>query len=151
METLHQLENQLKSLLPLLEGEWVVRRSGYEADFAEAIGAELQKCRAWDCIWQGIRIELKKGGIWLDLVRYSEYLLQPSPESEVITLFMRYREQRITDIYAVTTAKLIKRLNLSDTSARDLLRISREVPRQLNAQASLTIKDIREIAEFHIH
>jgi arsenate reductase-like glutaredoxin family protein len=64
---------------------------------------------------------------------------------------MRYREQQITDIYAVTTENLIRALNLSTSTAEDLLRIKGEVPRSLNAQASLTENDVREIAEFHVH
>jgi hypothetical protein len=75
------------------------------------------------------------GNIWLDLVRYSEYLLKKTPESHiiVITLFMRYRQQKITDIYAVSTERLISALNLSTRTAEDLLRIRDEVPRRLRA------------------
>lgn len=89
----------------------------------------------------------------MDLVRYSEYLLKQTPEShvEVVTLFMRYLEQRITDIYAVTTKNIIRALSLSKRTAEDLLRIRDEVPRSLNAQASLTENDVRKIAEFHVH
>ena len=93
------------------------------------------------------------GNIWLDLVRYSEYVLKRTPESyiPVVTLFMRYKQQRITDIYAVHTDSLIKALNLSTQTADDLLRIKDEVPRSLNAQASLTESDVRKIAEFHVY
>jgi len=99
-----------------------------------------------------MHLELKMGNVWLDLVRYSEYLLNRTPESKipVVTLLMRYEEGRITDIYAVTTEKLIKALNLSTRTAEDLLRINGEMPRSFNAQASLTEKDIRNIAEFHV-
>jgi hypothetical protein len=93
------------------------------------------------------------GNIWLDLVRYSEYLLKKTPESHiiVITLFMRYRQQKITDIYAVSTERLVSALNLSTRTAEDLLRIRNEVPRSLNAQASLAESDIHRVAEFHVH
>lgn len=96
-----------------------------------------------------MHIELKMGNVWLDLVRYSEYLLKTTPESHipVVALFMRYKEERITDIYSATVEQLIKALNLSEETARDLLRINDEVPRSFNAQASLTDKDIRNIAE----
>jgi len=147
------LNQHLQRSLSLLRGDWVSGKRKYESFFASAIGATLQEGRYWDCIWRGIYLELKMGNIWLDLVRYSEYLLKQTPESHftVVTLFMRYKQQKVTDIYAVSTANLIKALNLSERTAQDLLRIRNEVPRSLNAQASLTENDVRKIAEFHIH
>ena len=153
MANLPDLKEHLQRSLPLLQGDWVSGKRKYESFFASAIGATFKEGRYWDCIWQGIYLELKMGNIWLDLVRYSEYLLRRTPESHVtvVTLFMRYKQQRITDIYAVSTENLIRALNLSTQTAEDLLRIRDEVPRSLNAQASLTESDIRKIAEFHVH
>jgi hypothetical protein len=149
---LQDLKEHLQRSLPSLRGDWVSGKRKYESFFASAMGATFQEGRYWDCIWNGIYLELKMGNIWLDLVRYSEYILKRTQESHVvvITLFMRYREQRITDIYAVTTENLIRALNLSARTAEDLLRIKHEVPRSLNAQASLTENDVRKIAEFHV-
>jgi len=153
LANLSDLKEQLQRSLPLLRGDWVSGKRKYESFFASAIGATFKEGRYWDCIWQGIYLELKMGNIWLDLVRYSEYLLERTPESHVtvVTLFMRYKQQRITDIYAVSTENLIRALNLSTQTAEDLLRIRDEVPRSLNAQASLTESDIRKIAAFHVH
>ena len=153
MANLQDLKKHLQRSLPLLRGDWVSGKRKYESFFASAIGATFQEGRYWDCIWQGIYLELKLGNIWLDLVRYSEYLIQRTSEShvKVVTLFMRYKQQRITDIYAVSTESLIRALNLATRSAEDLLRIKDEVPRSLNAQASLAESDIRKIAEFHVH
>lgn len=154
MANLQDLKEHLQRSLPSLRGDWVSGKRKYEPFFASAIGADFHEGRYWDCIWQGIYLELlKMGNIWLDLVRYSEYLLKKTPDSHimVITLFMRYRQQKITDIYAVSTDRLINTLNLSETTAEDLLRIKDEVPRSLNAQASLTEKDVRKVAEFHVH
>ncbi len=153
MANLQDLKEHLKQSFPLLTGDWVSGKRKYESFFASAIGATFREGRYWDCIWQGIHLELKMGNIWLDLVRYSEYVLKRTPESHVpvVTLFMRYKQQRITDIYAVHTDNLIKTLNLSTRTAEDLLRIKDEVPRSLNAQASLTENDVRKIAEFHVY
>ncbi len=153
MANLQDLKKHLQRSLPLLRGDWVSGKRKYESFFASAIGATFQEGRYWDCIWQGIHLELKMGNIWLDLVRYSEYMLERTSESHipVVTLFMRYKQQRITDIYAVSTDSLIRVLNLSTRIAKDLLRIKDEVPRSLNAQASLTENDIRKIAEFHVY
>ena len=153
MANLQDLEKHLQRSLPLLRGDWVSGKRKYESFFASAIGATFQEGRYWDCIWQGIYLELKLGNIWLDLVRYSEYLLKRTSESHVtvVTLFMRYKQQRIIDIYAVSTESLIRALNLATRSAEDLLRIKDEVPRSLNAQASLAESDIRKIAEFHVY
>lgn len=153
MANLYDLRKHLQRSLPLLEGDWVSGKRKYEKSFASAINATCQEARYWDCIWQGIHLELKMGNVWLDLVRYSECLLKITPEThiEVVTLFMRYIERRVTDIYAVSTENLIKALNLTTQSAEDVLRIRDEVPRSLNAQASLTETDIRRIAEFHVN
>jgi len=153
LANLQDLKEHLKQSLPILRGDLVSGKRKYESFFASAIGATFQEGRYWDCIWQGIRLELKMGNIWLDLVRYSEYVLKRTPESyiPVVTLFMRYKQQRITDIYAVSTDSLIRALNLSIRTAKDLLRIKDEVPRSLNAQVSLTENDVRKIAEFHVH
>jgi len=153
LTNLQDLQEHLQQSFPLLRGDWVSGKRKYESFFASAIGATFKEGRYWDCIWQGIHLELKMGNIWLDLVRYSEYVLKRTPESHipVVTLFMRYKQQRITDIYAVHTDSLIKALNLSTRTAEDLLRIKDEVPRSLNAQASLTESDVRKIAEFHVY
>jgi hypothetical protein len=153
MDNLQDLKEHLQKSLPLLQGHWVSGKKKHEPFFASTIGAKLHEGRYWDCIWQEIHLELKMGNIWLDLVRYSEYLLKKTPESHinVITLFMRYRQQKITDIYAVNTERLLDVLNLSTQTAEDLPRIKNEVPRSLNAQASLTVRDIYNVAEFHVH
>lgn len=153
MANLQDLKEHLRRELPLLRGDWVSGKVKYEIPFASAIGATFQESRYWDCIWQGLYLELKLGNIWLDLVRYSEYLLKRTQESRVpvITLFMRYKAQQITDIYAVTIENVIRALNLSTRTGEDLLRIKDEVPRTLNAQASLAVSDVRKIAEFHVY
>ena len=153
MANLQDLKEHLQRSFPSLEGEWVSGKRKYERFFASAINATCQEARYWDCIWQGIHLELKMGNVWLDLVRYSEYLLKRTQESHipVITLFMRYKQQRVTKIYVVSTEKLIRALNLSTQMAEDLLRIRDEVPRSLNAQASLTENDISALAEFHVN
>lgn len=155
MANLQDLREHLQRLLPLLQGDWVSGRGRYEKSFASAIGATLQGTRYWDCIWRGIPLELKLGQsvAWLDLVRYSECLLERAPETDVpvVTLFMRYRGERITDVYAVRTENLLRALGLTAERAEDVLRIRNGLPRTLNAQAMLTHKDIREVAEFHVH
>ena len=153
LANLQDLKEHLEESFPLMWGDWVSGKRKYESFCASVIGATFQEGRYRDCIWQGIHLELKMGNVWLDLVRYSEYVLKWTPESHipVVTLFMRYEQQRITDIYAVHTDNIVKALNLLPRTAEDLLRIKDEVPRSLNAQASLTEKDVRKIAEFHIY
>lgn len=152
MANLNDLEEHLSKILNDLQGNWVSGKLKYENQFALAIGATFQEGRYWDCIWQGIYLELKLGNVWLDLVRYSEYVLKQTPDSHIpaVTLFMRYKQHKITDIYAVDIDNLIEVLNISRRTAKDLLRIRDEVPRSLNAQASLAESDIRRIAKFHV-
>ncbi|MEM2145953.1 MAG: hypothetical protein QW279_11370 [Candidatus Jordarchaeaceae archaeon] len=101
MASLQDLKEHLQRIPPSFRCAWVSGKRKYESLFASAIGATFQEDRYWDCIWNGIYLELKMGNIRLNLVRYSEYLLKRTPESRtrVITLFMRYKQERITDIY----------------------------------------------------
>ena len=97
-------------------------------------------------------LEFKKGkSIWLDLVRYSEILLRVTTEASrpTITLFFvpgPYRYE-IEEIVVVETNHLIEKLKLNEEIASSLVALNKHVPRQLNAQASLTLADIREIAQ----
>lgn len=155
MANLQDLKGHLERLLPSLQGDWVYRQNNYERSCASAIEATFleEKSPYYDCIWKGICLELKKGKntYWLDLVRYSEYLLQtPKNQIEVITLFMCYREQKIIGICGVTTENLIKAFNLSTQTAKDLLRIAKEVSHQLQAKGSLNWEQVCKIAEFNM-
>ena len=97
-------------------------------------------------------MEFKKGrSIWLDLVRYSEILLSITPEAqtETITLFFlptAYKNS-IEEIVVVETKRLIEKMNLTDEIAHRLLELNEQVPRSLNAQASLTVNDIKMISD----
>jgi len=107
----------------------------------------------WDAIWNEQYIEFKKGNsIWLDLVRYSEILLKSNDDAskETITLFFIPNKLRdtIEEIICVKTKDLIKFINLNQDGAKQLITLNDKVPRSLNAQASLTKKDIRGIATF---
>jgi hypothetical protein len=146
------LRDHLRACLPRLKGAWVSGRSKYEGPFAQAIDAKLETGRYWDCVWQGLHLELKKGNIWLDLVRYSEYVLKRTADVQVpvLTVFMLYRGDTITDLIGATTDRIVSELRLSERSSADLLRIAGEVPRALNAQASLSWRDVMRIGQFHV-
>ena len=92
------------------------------------------------------------GNIWLDLVRYSEYVLKSPPESAttVVTIFMKYAERKVNDIYVVTTPRLVSFLNLTEPLARAILQVRDAVPRSLNCQAGLAKGDLSKIAQFHL-
>ena len=156
MSNTTELRDHLQRCLPSLEGAWVTARGKYEAAFAKAVGAvvETENSRRWDCVWNGLRVELKKGQghCWCDLVRYSEYVLGEPPDARtpVITLFLRYDGTTITEITGTTTEALVKALRLTRRSAEDLLRIALERPGRLNAQARMTFKELKGVADFHI-
>ena len=110
------------------------------------------RARYWDCVWKDWRIEVKKGQILLDLVRYSEMFLKKTPESqqEVVTLFLFGKQSIVTDIYGVFTEALIHALRLTKEIATDLLRIRNQVVgRQLWALTKLHPRQIRRVASFH--
>lgn len=148
--------------LPKMEGEWVSAKNNYEKAFSDVIGAtaeiSVKYKRYWDCIWNGVHIELKKGKVWLDLVRYSEYLLRipPHDKLEVITLFLirdksyKTNPAKIVRIYGCTTNRIVEALHLDEFSAQQIIRVNDSVPRSLNAQASLQEVDIQKVALFCI-
>ena len=137
-------------------GKWVEKKNGYEKGLCDALDIKLDENRYQDASWGEYAIELKKGtSIWLDLVRYSEILIEkPELSTQMsINLFCVPDKDKnlITEILAVSTPRLLAKLNISITQAKSLIELRNHVPRQLNAQASLTIKDIRDISEFTVN
>ncbi|MFA5997677.1 MAG: hypothetical protein WC791_04320 [Candidatus Paceibacterota bacterium] len=151
-----RLEKLLKEHIAFLSGSFVSRDSGYDGDICKIIdGFEETTTRYWDCFWkeESLYIEFKKGkSIWLDLVRYSEIILGENSDSKIqtFTLFFIPNNARteIIEIIGLETRKLINKINLGENEAVQLLLLNKTAPRSFNAQASLTVKDIRQIADF---
>ena len=57
---------------------------------------------------------------------------------------------RIAEIICVETTSLITKMNISAGHAEMLLLLKKNVPRSLNAQASLTVGDLRKIKLFSV-
>lgn len=149
------LRTFLVERLPHLEGEWVAKRSSYEPGLCDALGVRLTRGRYCDAEWCGYWLEFKKGtSIWLDLVRYSEMLLGENEEAKMKThcLFLvpDTARTRIREIMCVESSRIIEFLHLTPEWGRSLLALQRLVPRQLNAQASLTLSDVRRIRLFSV-
>lgn len=140
------------SLLPTsLCGDWISKNSSYEQGLCDEIGWIKDTNRYFDAKKNNFKIEIKKGtSIWLDLVRYSEILLKQGEGDTLTAFFIPAKDKsRITDIYFVETDAIIKFLNITDELAYQLLAIKNNLPRQLNAQANLTKRDIEMISLFH--
>lgn len=150
---LNQLKEHLVQNKSKLIGEWIKNNSSYDGYICEILDMKEDTVRYWDAIWNNQYIEFKKGNsIWLDLVRYSEILLKSNNDSseETTTLFFIPNKSKdvIEEIICVTTKDLINFINLDEDGAKQLITLNEKVPRSLNAQASLTKKDIRTIATF---
>jgi len=150
------LKNHLLSLMFALEGEWVQKKDQYEQFICDALLMQVDQGRYWDARWGNYVIEFKKGkSVWLDLVRYSEILLNQNEYAgiPVINLFFIPNKEKtfIEEIICVETDKIISFLNLNNVFAQQLLELNSKVPRSLNAQASLTVRDLRNISEFIIY
>ena len=147
------LKSHLKTNKPYLTGSWVDRNASYEDDICLLLRMNPKKSRYWDAEWNGLFLEFKKGkSIWLDLVRYSEIFLQVDTDAskETMTVFFIPNKARtqIEEIVVVDTKRLIEKLLLNTEVAKALIELNRMVPRSLNAQASLTLKDIRYISRW---
>lgn len=149
------LQAHLRDNLRNLSGEWVKRKDNYENDICSLLNMRAESGRYWDAVWNQYHLEFKKGrSVWLDLVRYSEILLRQNDNARRIVLNLFFIPNRhrtaIDEIICVETIAIIRYLNLSNTAATELLELSDSVPRSLNAQASLTIRDLRNLATFRI-
>jgi hypothetical protein len=154
-EDLSALKDMLGATLSRLRGPWIARRSHYETDCAAALGGTVATFSHWDCILpSGLKLELKKtqtGGMWFDLVRYSEAVLNPELASDVVTLILRYSllpVPAITQVAAILHHDLLTALRLDADKARAVLALREAVPRALNAQARLTWTDLTAAANF---
>jgi hypothetical protein len=150
-----RLEEHLTTNLYKLTGDWVNKNSNYEPFISDILEMNDDKCRYWDSRWQDFYLEFKKGtSVWLDLVRYSEIITEVNDAAvqKVFSLFFvpNKERERIVEIICVETDKIIETLKLDVENAKSILAIHQTVPRSLNAQASLTLKDLRQIATFII-
>ena len=157
-EKIKKLEQYLQSTIHLLLGDFVRRNAGYEGMICNILEEFTEiRSRYWDAYWaeEDLYIEFKKGrSIWLDLVRYSEIKnrINENASIETVTLFFIPDANRelITEILGIKTSRLIENLNISFKDAKFIQELNERVPRSLNAQASLTVNDIREICDFDI-
>jgi hypothetical protein len=141
--------------MQLLGGSWVRSSSGYERDLCEQLQMQQALCRYWDAQWDDLFLEFKKGkSIWLDLVRFSEILTAQSAQAMTQTycLFFIPNSQRtaIEEIICAATKDVIHSIGLTPLHADSLLQIANSVRRSLNAQARLTVNDVRRIQLFNL-
>lgn len=135
-----------------LKGEWIKKNSSYEHDLCKEIGWNKDTNRYFDATFKNHKIEIKKGkSIWLDLVRYSEIMLGIGENDTITTFFIpSENKEKIEKIIFVDTNIIIQKLNITQLYAEQILNLKNNVPRQLNTQASLTIKDVENIS-FYCH
>ena len=88
---MEQLNEYLHGKMEDLRGSWISKNSGYENDLCIILGFNCQKERYWDCEYNDLYIEIKKGkSIWLDEVRYSEIFMgiNDKCKQKTITIFL---------------------------------------------------------------
>ena len=149
---MNQLNDYLKTKIHELQGEWISKNSGYEKEACHNLGFQCETKRYWDSTYDGLFIEIKKGkSIWLDEVRYCEILLDPTIQ-ETITMFIvpSKDKKKVDKIYLIDTKKLIAFMKITPEWAELLLKRNKETTRSLNCQQSMTLKDLREIADYTI-
>ncbi len=149
------LKNFLIPLKEKMVWDFLRNNSNYDWALCDILWMQEDTWRYWDAQWNGYKIEFKKWtSIWLDLIRYSEIVLwtTDNANNETITLFFIPDKDKlkIQEVLWIRTTLLIEKLWLDMEMAKILLEIHNTVPRSLNAQASLTVKDVRIIADFII-
>ena len=155
---MEQLNYYLQDKIKELNGKWVSKNSGYEKEACVNLGFNCETKRYWDSEYNGLYIEFKKGkSIWLDEVRYCEIFMSDKIDNEeckkeTITMFLipSKGKERIENIILVDTRKIIQFLNINAEWAERLLNRKKETVRSLNCQQSMTIKDLKSIADYII-
>jgi hypothetical protein len=149
------LRAHLTERIGQLQGEWVIDKNTYDAAICRILEMDRERGRYWDARWGQYKIEFKKGkSIWIDLVRYAETVLKVNGQAsqKTVTLFFipNILRDAIDEIICVETERLIHTMGLTEMAARALVDLSQRVPHALNAQASLTIKDVRGLRAFSV-
>lgn len=155
---MEKLNSYLQDKINDLNGEWIKKNSGYEKEACINLGFNCQKKRYWDCEYDGLYIEIKKGkSIWLDEVRYCEIFMSDKMDNEeckkeTITIFLipSKDKNRIENIIVVDTRKLIHFLKINTEWAERLLNRKKETTRSLNCQQSMTVNDLKLFADYII-
>jgi hypothetical protein len=153
------LSEHIKSKIGQLNGSWISKNSHYEDNACAQLDFKCEKKRYWDCLYKDLYIEIKKGkSIWLNEVRYCEMLLSDTTQNNdnckkhTITIFIipTKDKQNIKKIYIIDTKKIIEYLRLTTEWATCLLSREQNVNRSLNCQQSMTLLDLKKIADYEI-
>jgi len=152
---IEKLKDLLQKYKVNLYWDFVKNNSNYDWDICNILWIDEDTGRYWDAQFEGLKIEFKKWrSIWLDLIRYSEIHLwiNDNSKEKTITLFFIPDKDRnkIIEIIGVSTDKIIWKLSLNKETSEILIELNNKMPRSLNAQASLTVKDIKDFADFII-
>ena len=150
---MEQLNEYLHGKMEELRGSWISKNSGYENDLCIILGFNCQKERYWDCEYNDLYIEIKKGkSIWLDEVRYSEIFMgiNDKCKQKTITIFLipSKDKNKIENIIIVDSQKLIDYLKIDAKSAEFLLTRHEIINRTLNCQQSVSLGDARSMADY---
>ena len=150
---MEQLNEYLHGKMEDLRGSWISKNSGYENDLCIILGFNCQKERYWDCEYNDLYIEIKKGkSIWLDEVRYSEIFMgiNDKCKQKTITIFLipSKDKNKIENIIIVDSQKLIDYLKIDAKSAEFLLTHREIINRSLNCQQSVSLKDLKSMADY---
>ena len=155
---MNNLHIYLQTKINELSGAWISKNSGYEKEACLNLGFNCERKRYWDCEYDGSYIEIKKGkSIWLDEVRYCEIFMSDNIDNDeckkkTITMFLipTKDKKKIEKIYIIDTQKIIDFLKINKEWAESLLSRHKQTARSLNCQQSMTIKDLRLIADYTI-
>lgn len=147
--------NEILQMKGQLDGLYL-SKNGYEKEFCQRLGWTCHGTRYYDAITSdGYYIEIKKGqgNYWLDSIRYAEQLHNNFTDSNIKTLFIRYKHNKkvgtytIEQIYIIGTSKLIDIILGPNkvTNAQQILALNSDFfsrGKRNNNQVSLSCKDI---------
>jgi hypothetical protein len=152
MVDLEPLKEHLARKMGSLRGRRLLLNGPCQGRLALRLGAEPLRTEYSDCVWQGIRLSMKRDGFFLDRVRYARLLLGEGPDwgREVVMLvFYTHGRRSVRDILGVRMDGVFRLLRLDELGARSLLGLE-PGPRRVGYVCQPRPRRVLAAAEFHI-
>jgi hypothetical protein len=139
-----------------MEGDWIIPKNNYENVFCDLLNWKCSCSRYYDAIntQHDIYIEIKKGigGMWLDMIRYSEILLGTGTQ-DTVTVFFNWNKKlkRVNRIFVINTKILMRGLGLTKDIAKSILELDKTLPGRINHLQCMTMNQIKKISSYIIN
>jgi hypothetical protein len=144
------LRTEILSKIHLLNGDFILKRAGYEKELAKKLGKgyKHKNSRDFDLQYQGFDIEVKKttSCAWFNILRY----LDEKPSNNVtLILFYNAKTKHVYDIALINSNVMRDKIfeNYPKNFDYGILKtMEKNAMHQLNMQVNFTKKDLQKLS-----